>query len=212
MVETGTQTSTTLLERVALTGDDAASAEFVKRYGPMVRAIAQKRDFQHADVEDVVQEVMMAAIHGLRLHRYDRDHGRFKAWLKGVVYHKVNDTRRRQAKQAGGRAGSTMESLAVPITHRAVADELIDPHPTPDEQFEADFDAAWNKVALDEALDEIRYEVEPATFQAFDLIVNEHRPVREVAKLLGLTRNAVYVAKSRILKRLREKLGENCDL
>ena len=211
MAETGTRTSTTLLERVALTGDDAACAEFVARYTPMVRAIAQGRNFQSADVDDVAQEVMAAAVNALRLHRYDRDRGKFKAWLKGVVYHKINDVRRRQAKQAGRRPDLKADSQAEPVSHGSVPEDLIDPSPTPDEQFQADFEAAWRQVALEEALDEIRHEVEPSTFQAFDLCVREDMPVREVAKLLGLTRNAVYVAKSRILKRLRENLGEDGD-
>ena len=206
--DTQTRTSTTLLEQVALTGDEPACAKFVARYGPMVKAIARARGLPPEDREDIAQEVMMAAIDALRKHRYDREVGRFKTWLKGVIHHKVIDAQNVRARR---RAGDTEPRPDSPVARGRPGtpfDELPDPHPTPDEQFEADFEAEWQKVAMEEALDEIRLEVDPLTYQAFDLYARKSRPPREVAKLLGLSRNAVYIAKTRILTRLREKLGK----
>lgn len=59
---------------------------------------------------------------------------------------------------------------------------------------------------MEAALDDIRREFDPATFQAFDLYARKDMPAREVARLLGLSRNAVYIAKTRVLARLREIL------
>jgi len=87
--------------------------------------------------------------------------------------------------------------------------EPVDPSPSPAEAFEAAFDAEWQKVVTEEALDVIRHEVEPVTFQAFDLYVRKDMKPGEVAKLLGISRNVVYIAKTRILGRLKELLDED---
>jgi RNA polymerase sigma-70 factor (ECF subfamily) len=208
MADAQTRTSTTLLGRVALTGDEPACAEFVARYEPMVRAIARSRGLTPEECEDVTQEVMMAAISALREHRYDRQVGRFKTWLKGVIYHKVSHARQARARHTPGDVRVSPGVPAVPVRAGAPLESIPDPHPTPDEQFEAEFEAQWQKVAFEEALDEVRREVDPLTYQAFDLYARKNRPPREVAKLLGISRNAIYIAKSRILSRLREKLGK----
>jgi len=81
----------------------------------------------------------------------------------------------------------------------------------PHSGFEAGFERQWRQVTFDEALDEVRLEVDPATFQAFDLYARKSRPAGEVARLLGLSRNAVYQAKTRVLARVREKIGLSDD-
>ncbi|MCC7290748.1 MAG: sigma-70 family RNA polymerase sigma factor [Phycisphaerales bacterium] len=85
-------------------------------------------------------------------------------------------------------------------------DEVPDSQPSPAEAFEAAFDAEWRKVAAEEAMDTVRREFEPSTFQAFDLCMRKNMPPREVASLLGISRNAVYLAKGRVVARLKELL------
>lgn len=218
---TQTQTSTTLLEEVAGGQSEAACVQFVARYGPMVSAIGAKCGLSPEDREDVRQEVMLAAVETLRKERYDRAQGRFKAWLKGIIYHKIEHSRRAARTRIPSRS-HTDESpfsspqplrdgpraLRSPIGSRKSAiDNLADPHPSPAEQYEAEFETEWQKIAMEEALDEIRHEVDPLTFQAFDLCARKGQSPGAVANLLGLSRNAVYIAKTRILARLREKLG-----
>ena len=206
-VDTQTRTSTTLLGRVALTGDEPACAEFVARYAPMVKAIARARGLAVEDCDDIAQEVMMAAIDALREHRYDRQIGRFKAWLKGVIYHRVNRAWRARAGRVTREVQVPPDAFALRGRPGIPVEDVPDPSPTPDEQFEAEFEAEWQRVAFEEALDEIRREVDPLTYQAFDLYARKNRPPREVARLLGVSRNTVYIAKSRILTRLRERLA-----
>jgi len=234
-----TITSTTLLRRVATPGGEAACRDFVRRYTPMVRAIAASCGLSHEDVEDVVQEVMAAAVGALREGRYDRQQGRYKPFLKGIIGHKVRDAMVRgrsapgltpdvragerntpdqeQNASAGQRSTVTGKQNASPAptrlqrwTSRAplpLHEDVPDPHPSPAEAFEAAFEIEWRKTAMEEALDEIRREFDPATFQAFDLYARKDMPAREVARLLGVSRNAVYIAKTRVLARLRELLG-----
>ena len=199
------QTSSTLLGRVAGENDEKACAAFVERYAPMVRSLARRAGLGHDQAEDVVQEVMYGAIDALRRQRYDRTLGRFKAWLKGVIQHKVGDVRRasRLTPPTDGKfAGIRLQcGSSLP--------QIPDPGPGPDERFEEAFEREWQKAAYDDALDQVRFEVEPITFQAFDLYVRKDRSPREVARLLGISRNTVYLAKSRILARIRGKLSED---
>lgn len=203
--EAGTLTSTTLLSRVAGAADEAADRAFVERYAPMVRAVARACRLSEADAEDLAQEVMIGSVEALRRHRYDRGRGRFRRFLKGVIAHKVRDAlagKRRDHRLTSGVPGSA-GTLG---THGS---EPADASPSPAETFEAAFDAEWQKVAMEEALDEIRREVEPVTFQAFDLYFRKDMSAGKVAKLLGVSRNVVYIAKTRVLARLKELLSED---
>lgn len=250
-----THTSTTLLVQVAEGADGPAVATFVARYGALVAAVCRKCGLSAEDTDDVRQEVMLAAVQGLRREKYRRELGRFKSWFKGLTYHKVRDMQAQRARvqartagrngQAAGRATnapSACEGLPVAgvagtecrpgfpddtasleatepgaagtdgssgarlFSERDLLETIPDPHPGPDAVFEAEFETQWQTAALDDALDEIRREVDPGTFQAFDLYVRKNVPPRRVAKMLSMTRNAVYLAKNRVMARLREKL------
>lgn len=107
---------------------------------------------------------------------------------------------------SSGAAAGCPSSPGVAAVH--ALDELPDTQPSPAQAFEAAFDAEWQKVAMEEAMDVVRREFEPSTFQAFDLCWHKNMPPREVAKLLGISRNAVYLAKGHVLARLKELLDE----
>ena len=222
MDDTATQTSTTLLNRVAEGGDEQACRLFVERYGPLVRALAGSARLLSQDADEVEQEAMMAAVQGLRLHRYDREQGRFKLWFKGIVYHKIQKLRAASAAEGltihpAAPTGDHGQTSDQPTQSKAPSrglrietnlDEFPDPAPQPDERFDAEFERRWQEVRLEEALDEIRREVEPTTYQAFDLYARKNMPVGQVAKLLGLSRNAVYIAKTRVSARLHDRLAD----
>lgn len=202
-------TSTTLLGRVAGAGDGAAERAFVKRYTPMVRAVARACGLDEADVDDLGQEVMIAAVEALRRDRYDRERSRFRLFLKGIIAHKIRDTlagKRREGRIQGAASLGILPSCpgAAPGSS---ANELPDSQPSPAEVFEAVFEAEWRKAAIDEALDVVRREVEPDTFQAFDLYVCKGMLPGEVARLLGVPRNTIYISKTRVIARIREILN-----
>lgn len=198
-------------------GDEEACRLFVARYGPMVRALSARAMLPEQDVDDVVQEVLHAAVEALRAACYDRSLGRFKHWFKGVIQHKISDARGARPKH---RAPNSSAGRAVHLDRAASSDlpraaavqglaellEMPDPCPTPADEFESEFETQWRLTAIEHALDEIRVEVDPALYQAFDLYVMKNRPPAEVGHLLGLSRNAVCIAKIRIIERLREKL------
>ncbi|MCC7290699.1 MAG: sigma-70 family RNA polymerase sigma factor [Phycisphaerales bacterium] len=240
------QTSLTLLNHVGDGNDPVAERRFVERYGRMVRGIARAAGLNDHDADDVVQETLIAAVQALREKRYDRQLGRFKAWLKGVLFHKIAHFRRksglpraagfspRDASSAsslsreesgcsplpagGGRVRANpspdSEQTQVPASaflssswaSSLPLEDIPDPSPPPDEQTERAFEQEWMQALYEEAADEVRNEVEPQTWQAFHLVVNHGWSPVETARHLGIRRSAVDNAKSRILKRLRDKV------
>lgn len=116
--------------------------------------------------------------------------GSFRAYLRSAVVHAL-------ARKGG--TGRNREAVLDPQTF----DALVKTDPL--------HDADWQR---DEYLHRIRWalrsitkEFEPVTFEAFQLHVLANRPVAETAEQLGLSKDSVYQAKSRILKRLRERVG-----
>lgn len=229
--EDASMTSTTLLRGVAVVGDEVSARAFVARYAPMVRAVARACRLSEADADDVGQEVMVAAVEALRRERYDRARGRFRMFLRGVIAHKIRDMMARHPRERQGRdpqmapdassgesrlrgadvpgsappcPGSASRLFSSAVAASRTLDEVPDSQPSPSEAFEAAFDAEWRKAAMEEAMDAVRREFEPSTFQAFDLCARKDMPPREVASLLGISRNAVYLAKRRVLARLQE--------
>ncbi|MCG3131480.1 MAG: hypothetical protein FLDDKLPJ_02273 [Phycisphaerae bacterium] len=261
------QTSLTLLNLVGAGGDPLAERRFVERYGQMVRRIAKAARLDDHDADDVVQETMIAAVQALRENRYDRQRGRFKVWLKGVLYHKIAHLRRKSTtpcRAAGfsprgpspteglagfsprgpfppadglGTEGESSSTPPIPVGGRVAEEtggrwrassqggrrgradyshvpltDIADPAPTADEQVEAAFEKEWMKAIYEEAAEEVRTEVEPHTWQAFDLVANHGWSPAETARFLGIRRSAVDNAKCRVLKRLKDKVaGFGCD-
>ena len=188
MKDRPTQTSLSLLERVAGGNDESACHTLVARYRGLVLSVAKTRHISPEDCEEVAQDVMLAAIRAIREERFDRQQGHFKVWLKSVAYHKVCDVLRR--------AGRKKTTGSLP------AEDVPDPGLPPDKQFEQEFEIEWQKIAFQEALDTVRKEIAPSTYQAFSLL-RQGLKAREVANLLGMTVGAVGTAKSRVLARVR---------
>lgn len=198
------QTSLTLLEQVAAGGDPLAERRFYDRYSRLARTIALAAGLRGADGDDVVQETMTATMLALRERRYDRERGRFKAWFKGVLFHKIGHARR-----AGGRAAA---GGLTRVAETADLELLTDPAAGPAAEVEAAFEREWAEALLEEAADAVRQEVEPETWQAYDLYRTKGWKPGDVARQLGIRRSAVYNASTRVIERLRQKADELRDV
>jgi len=179
------ETQSVVLRR-AKAGD---ADEFAAIYGPLVLAMARASELDHADAEDVMQQVLLEVLLALPRFEYDRRKGSFRGFLKTIVRQRVLDLRRRRKS-----IGEVDES--VPERADALA---------------AWFEEEWQQAHLEAALDRVRKEVNPTTFQAFDLLVVRELPVGEVAAMLGQTPNHVCQSKLRVVRRLREHLKEMLD-
>jgi RNA polymerase sigma-70 factor, ECF subfamily len=188
----GLSTSVSLLER-AKAQDAAAWDRIVDLYGPMVYGWCRREGLQEADALDVGQEVFRSVYSHLAGFRRDRPGDTFRGWLRTITRNKILDARRGRNRPVGG--GEAVALLAqLPATPPDPAEEDSE-----------------RTAILRRAVELVRDDVEPRTWTAFWQVAIEERPVDEVAAALGISTNAVYLAKSRTLRRLNDLFGEIVD-
>jgi len=189
-------TRLTLLLRLAGGEDRRAWEQFVEIYAPLVFQFARRRGLQESDAADVVQEVLISVADAFRRRKYDRSRGAFRGWLLTIARNEVHDwlaaRGRRQQPSGGTTAQQALASVAADDDARA-------------------WDRDYQERLFAWAADRVKGEVEPATWQAFWQTAIDERSGQEVAARLGMTVAAVYLAKSRVMKRLRELVQEIDD-
>ncbi len=190
-----TSTSASLLSR-ARARDERAWRELVDLYRPLVAHWARGQGLRDAAAADVVQEVFVAASNGLPAFRRDRRSDSFRAWLRTILRSKVADWHRR--------AGRDPEWARESVLDRRAGEAR-----TPASQSASTNGAcAARSLLLQSALERIRERAAPRTYRAFIAVVIEGRSASDVADELGMTSGAVRVAKTRMLQRMRNVLGE----
>ncbi len=189
------RTSLTLLGR--LRGDDPdAWSRLVYLYGPLVRAWAARRGVVGADAEDVSQEVFRAVAGGLAGFRRDRPTDTFRGWLHGITRHALLHHYRRAGREPRAAGGTDFR-------------ERMDAVPDPAADGEIGPDSADDSTALyRRGLELVKGEFEGRTWEMFWRHVVDGRTPADVAADAGVTAAAVRQAKSRVLRRLREELGD----
>jgi RNA polymerase sigma factor (sigma-70 family) len=184
-------TRPSLLVRLADSGDAEAWQGFVHTYTPLVYGYCRRHGLQDADAADVAQLVLTDVLRAMRGHfEYQRERGRFRDWLGTVTHHQLLrflHKRGRTMQTEGGAATVDLDQLAAA---------------GPDAGWEAEFNAR----VLRAAMERIRPVFEPSTWRAFERVWLEDCPALEAASEVDLTIEAVYAAKSRVLKRLREEI------
>ncbi len=180
-------TTTILLDRLS-EAQDSAWEELASHFRGPVLAFALRLGLSHPAAEDVVQSTMLAFLRAYREGRYDKQRGRLSSWLFGIAYREALRSIREGARerQAPGPAGRTTFFSGRPdddLAKQSWADE-------------------WERHVLDRCMEQARAEVEPRTFEAFELAAIRDVPADQIADELGMTRNAVFIAKHRVLKRI----------
>ena len=179
-------TPLSLLERLRRPDDRDAWERFVQLYTPLLYGWARRTGLNHDDAADLLQEVFTILVEQMPTFRYEPG-GSFRGWLRAVLTNRWRELRRR--KQPVSAAPGALEELPQPEG--------------PDLPGEAEERARL----LARALALLEPEFEPATWQAFRQTVLLGRPGAAVARELGLSPNAVYIAGSRVRKRLRQFLA-----
>lgn len=180
-----------LLERVR--ARDATAWRFlVDVYGPLVHSWCVQQGLGAEDRADVVQETFMAVAAHIDGFRRDRPGDTFCGWLLTITTNKIRDHHRRQRGRPAAAGGSDH------------ARRLADLPAAPDPPDDAEPDAAG--AVLRRALDLIRADYDPQTWQAFWRTAVGGEASAAVATALGMSPNAVRKAKARILRRLRSDL------
>ncbi|HXG48690.1 MAG TPA: sigma-70 family RNA polymerase sigma factor [Methylomirabilota bacterium] len=185
-------TRPSLLMRLRDAHDEAAWRQFVEIYTPLVYGFCRRRDLQEADAADVAQEVMRAVARSMERFEYDPGRGRFRNWLLTVVRSKLNNFLAARQRQPDPASATRLQSL-VEETQRGGSEQ-------------SEWDTEYHRQVFHWAAGRIRAEFQDSSWQAFWQTAVEQRDGREVATNLGLSLGAVYVAKSRVLARLRQEV------
>lgn len=188
-------TRVTLLNRIRDTADTDAWAEFARLYGPVVYGFARKRGLQDADAADLVQDVLRSVARNAHRIDYDPKRGTFRGWLYTVtrnkVYNFLSANKNRPKAGGDGVGGDRLDHLAG----------------KPDEA-EAEWELEYQRRLSARAMERVKHEFQANTWQAFWGTAVEGRAAAEVGKELNMTSGAVYVAKSRVLARLRDEVQQ----
>ena len=188
-------TRASLLVRLRDRQDRAAWQQFVELYGSLVYGFARQRGLQDADAADLTQEVFLALARAAGRWQYDPRRGTFRAWLHGVTRNKLAKFLHRRRVQPVG-SGDTN------------AQGRLAEQPDPDYDSEAAWELEFQQQLFRMAAAQVQGSFAPTTWQAFWRTAVDAEEPAKVASGIGLTVGAVYVARSRVLARIRAKVEE----
>jgi len=185
-------TRASLLVQIRDGSNHAAWQEFVNLYGPVIYGFARQRGLQDADAADLMQEVLRSVSSAIGRLEYDRSHGTFRGWLFTITRNKVfNFLAARRIRPQG--SGDT-------ATHRLLADA-----PDANDGSEV-WEIEYQRRLAGLAMDRVKSEFQDKTWRAFWLTAVEGVAAAEAGRQLGLSPGAVYVAKSRVLARVKDEV------
>jgi RNA polymerase sigma-70 factor (ECF subfamily) len=184
------ETPVSLLDRLRRTASEADWRRLVDLYTPLLRRWLARTGLQASDQDDLVQEVLTAVVRELPHFRHTGQRGAFRRWLRTILAHRVRYFWRQQQRRplVGDAFEQTLASLEQPGS-----------------ELSKQWDAEHDQYVVARLLEVLRPEFEPGTWRAFQRYVLDGQPVGQVAAELGMTANAVCIAKSRVRRRLREE-------
>ena len=125
------------------------------------------------------------------------DRGGFRRWLFTVTRNELRDAVARGKRHPAGSGDTGVK-------------QLIEQQPAPVNE-EALWEEEYERRRLDWAAQQVCGKVEKSTWQAFWQTAVEGKPAEEVARALKMSIGAVYIAKSRVIARLRKQIEEQED-
>ena len=184
-------TRSSLLLRIRDAQDDSAWGEFVEIYSPLVYGFARKQGLQDADAIDVTQDVLRIVSRTIGRLDYDPLRGSFRGWLFTIVRNELKDWFSKQRSSVTGTGDSSIAKRF---------EEL----PATESEQSALWDQEHHKRIFEWAAERVRGEVQESTWRAFWQTTVDGRSGKDVAAELGMSVAAVYLAKSRVMARLKE--------
>lgn len=190
---TAPETRPSLLLRLRNAGDQQAWGEFLEIYQPLIFRLTRQRGLQDADAREVTQEVLFAVARAIGRWESDPVRGSFRGWLATIARNLVVNFLIRQSRHPRGTGDS---DFAV----------WLDEVPAADCGESRLFDLERRRQMFLWAAEEIETEFRSETWRAFWNTSVAGHSVEDVAHELKMSAGAVYVARSRVMKRLREKV------
>ena len=175
----------------ARTGEADAWRDLTDLYRPLIVGWLRHQGVPAGDVDDLVQEILLSVVQNLSDFRHSGRRGAFRAWLRAIAHSRACDFWRARGRQvlASG-DGGVAEALR----------QLEDP----DSELNRQWDEEHDQYVLRCLLDVMAMEFETSTVQAFRRVALEGASSEQAAQELGVSVGAVYIAKSRVLNRLRQ--------
>jgi RNA polymerase sigma-70 factor (ECF subfamily) len=184
-------TSRTLLDRLKNQHDPQAWQRWLSVYEPWLRDWLGRHHLQPADTDDLLQNILVVVSQKLTSFTHSGQPGAFRAWLRRILVNEVRNFWRNRCRQATESPPDWLGQLEDPAS-----------------DLSRQWDLEHDEQLVRRLLAVIESDFEAQTWEVFRLLVLEDRPAAEVAQRCGMKLNAVYVVKSRVLKRLREEVGD----
>jgi RNA polymerase sigma-70 factor (ECF subfamily) len=182
-------TRPSLLARLGDRRDEAAWQEFVDLYVPVIYTYARRQGLQDADAFDLSQEVISAVMGAISRLKYDPERGTFRGWLFTIVRRKLANWRRTQKHPTACGEGQP--------------EQILEECPAPQGN-EREWEAEWERQLFAWACEKVRPQVARTSWLAFWRTAIDDQPGKQVAADLGMSVAAVYLARSRIVRRIKE--------
>lgn len=182
-------TRLSLLVRLRDAHDRLAWEQFVGLYAPLVYGFARKKGLQDADAADIAQDVLTSVAQQMRQWEYDPQRGTFRGWLFTIARNRLRNWLSSPARRINGSGSDSHQ-------------EILQSHPEMTQE-EADWDTDYARRVFHWAADQVRDQVSEQTWQAFESTAVHARPGPEVAQKLGISVGAVYLARSRVMVKLK---------
>ncbi len=187
-------TRQTLLSRLRDCDDHESWRDFFDLYWKLLYNMARKRGLNEQESQEVVQDTVIAVAKTMPEFRYDPKRCSFKSWLRHLLEKKIADQFRRRA-----RANQTVSLDA----EESVAWNLADVATLPPD---AAWEQEWQQSLLETAIERIKTKVSPQQFQIFHRLVVLNFPAGEVARTLDVNIAQVYLAKHRVVARVKQEI------
>lgn len=188
-------TRRSLLLRLREPENDLAWAEFIGIYDPLVYRLARRRGFQDADARDLCQEVLRAVARAIGNWDPDPSKGTFRGWLFRIARNLMVNYLASQRRHPKGSGDTDFQ--------RMIEDQsAVEPEDS------ALFEYEYKKLVFQRAAESIRHEFTDSTWEAFWRTGVESQEPKDVALQLKISPGAVYIARSRVLARLKERVRE----
>ncbi len=186
------ETSASLLDRLREKPDADSWQRLVDLYTPLIRGWLRRHGLPDQEADDLVQEVLAVVVRRLPDFRRQPHTGAFRSWLRTITVNCLRDAWRSQRIRPRATGDSNFQQML---------DQLEDPG--------SGLSGLWNdehdRHVLNELLALIKPRFEPSTWQAFQLVTLQGASPKDVSAELGISVNAVFIAKSRVLSLLRRE-------